>query len=385
MAERTEMAEARSSQLRQLAMKLSRVENRERRKIAGILHDDLQQYLAAVKFRMRKSTIDDSEKELLMELIDESIQRCRSLSYDLSPPVLNQHGFLAALHWLAGEMQTNHGLTVRVENHPEAEPDSRELAFMLFWSVKELLFNAAKHSGADAAAVEATREGDRIRVSVKDDGRGCDPDEIRPKKDELSGFGLFSIRERIEFAGGRFQMESASGKGCRVTLEVPKTGPAASGAPERAAPEAAPGEVKPGSPAPGKRIGVLIADDHLVMRQGLSNLLEHEEDLEVVGQAADGKEAVRLAGELNPDVVLMDVTMPEMSGPEATAEIHRQSPHIQIIGLSMHDDPGTAQKMTEAGATSYLYKASPAERLLEAIRASISQPEQKDQDHAAQK
>jgi DNA-binding NarL/FixJ family response regulator len=91
----------------------------------------------------------------------------------------------------------------------------------------------------------------------------------------------------------------------------------------------------------------------------------------VVAEAANGRQAVRLASDLKPDVILMDVSMPEMDGIEATAEIHKLLPHIRIIGLSMHDDPGTRDRMIKAGATAYIYKASLAEKLIKVIRGCL--------------
>ena len=115
-------------------------------------------------------------------------------------------------------------------------------------------------------------------------------------------------------------------------------------------------------------IRVLLADDHALTRQGLAALLAREKDMEVVAQAADGQEAVRLALELRPDVVLMDVSMPQMDGFEATSRITRQLPEIRVIGLSMYDDPGTEEKMRQSGAAAYLCKTGSLDRLMDVVR-----------------
>lgn len=118
-------------------------------------------------------------------------------------------------------------------------------------------------------------------------------------------------------------------------------------------------------------IEILIADDHKIVRQGLRGLLEDETDLLVVAEAADGREAVRLAGELSPDVVIIDVGMPELNGIDATRQIHADCPEARIIGLSMHADRRFVTEMLKAGAVGYLLKDCAFEELVIAIRTVL--------------
>ena len=113
---------------------------------------------------------------------------------------------------------------------------------------------------------------------------------------------------------------------------------------------------------------VLLVDDHRLMREGLQALLAEEKDIEVVGQAGNGVEAVEKAESLRPDVVVMDVLMPVMDGVEAARQISAKHPDMRIIGLSMFDEADMARKMLQAGAFTYLPKAGPAKELLAAIR-----------------
>lgn len=231
VTERTAIAETRASQLQRLALELSNTEDRERRQIAMILHDDLQQYLAAIRFHLQMleskdpkiDTMKDRVKQLI-RLIDESIQKCRSLSHELSPPVLHRNGLLAALQWLAQDIEAKHGLKVRLETDDEVKPASRALGSLLYRSVRELLFNVVKHSTADVAVIEVRKKTGWIKICVKDRGKGCDPSKIRQKDGNMEGFGLFNIEERINFMGGKFEIHSASGKGCTVILTVPNEG-----------------------------------------------------------------------------------------------------------------------------------------------------------------
>jgi DNA-binding NarL/FixJ family response regulator len=112
---------------------------------------------------------------------------------------------------------------------------------------------------------------------------------------------------------------------------------------------------------------ILLVDDHQIMREGLVALLEREPGLKVVGQAADGRTAVRLARELNPDVVVMDVTMPDLNGIDATRQILETQRQVKIIALSMHSDRRFVKGMLQAGAGAYLLKHSASQELIKAI------------------
>ncbi|MFQ6057409.1 MAG: response regulator [Anaerolineae bacterium] len=121
-------------------------------------------------------------------------------------------------------------------------------------------------------------------------------------------------------------------------------------------------------PERSRSIRVLVADDHAVLRAGLRLLLNAEPDMEVVGEAADGAEAVAQAVALKPDVVLMDITMPGMSGLEATRRIKAARPEAKVLALTMHDDQGYLRSLLEAGGSGYVLKKSADEELLSAIR-----------------
>ena len=113
---------------------------------------------------------------------------------------------------------------------------------------------------------------------------------------------------------------------------------------------------------------MLLVDDHRVMRAGVEALLDDEADLEAVGQAGNGRDAITLAGRLKPDVILMDVEMPILDGAAATRTIKERWPETRIVALSMFENEAIRNRMREAGADAYVSKNDPSETLLAAIR-----------------
>ncbi len=366
--------------LRALTGELARAEHRERRRIAKILHDHLQQLLFGAKLRVELLGRSDDEpiRQLageVKDLLDESVQVSRSLTADLSPPILQEGGLSAALEWLSGWMADRHGLHVDLVREADIATVDEDVNILLFDSVRELLFNAVKHARVDTVRVLVRQPSEgQVEITVSDDGPGFDPAKVSPVGQEGGGFGLFGMRERLGLIGGTMQVDSAPGKGSRFVLTAPLLQPEAaspSSTESMAAVEPGP---QIGLAAPGTKIRVMVADDHAVVREALSQLLSRELDIEIVGGATDGQVAVDLAGRLVPDVILMDLSMPRLNGIEATRIIHNDFPDICIIGLSMFDEAERAQAMRDAGAVEYLTKSGPSTDLLGAIRACARTP-----------
>jgi len=116
-------------------------------------------------------------------------------------------------------------------------------------------------------------------------------------------------------------------------------------------------------------IKVILADDHKIFRDGLRSLLNTPPDVEVIADAEDGRTTVKLAKELSPDVVVVDITMPDMNGIETTRQILSENPHTKVIGLSMHSEERFVVEMLKAGASGYLLKGCTFEELVNAIHA----------------
>jgi len=118
-----------------------------------------------------------------------------------------------------------------------------------------------------------------------------------------------------------------------------------------------------------RKIRVLLADDHTILRDGIRALLEDQQDIEVIGEAEDGQSAVKMAAQLDPDIVIMDIAMPLLNGLEATRHIRRDSPQVKVLILTMHENEEYIRQVLAAGAFGYVLKDAAARDLLGAIRA----------------
>lgn len=117
------------------------------------------------------------------------------------------------------------------------------------------------------------------------------------------------------------------------------------------------------------KLRILLADDHALIREGLKALINAQTDMEVVGEAADGLAAYRAAKELQPDLVVIDVSMPEMNGAKTTERLRQELPETKVLALTVHEDKGYLRQLIQAGASGYVLKRAAAEDLIHAIRA----------------
>jgi signal transduction histidine kinase/ActR/RegA family two-component response regulator len=365
-------------QLRSLASGLTLAEQRERKRLASELHDDLAQMMVLGRLKIgqarQRFVAQGTPFARLAADIDhifaKSLAYTRSLMAELSPPVLYELGLPPALTWLGEQMQ-KHGLSVEVRVCLDRISLPDDEAMLLYQSVRELLLNVLKHAATDHATVTVSLENDQIIcVTVRDEGQGSS----RVWDDQATGeqFGLLSIRERTEAMGGSLRVESAMGHGTTVTLRVPITrasrcesvSAAAGGRsfqPVRAATKGA------GLPR------LLLVDDHALVRQGLRAILDGYSDLAVVGEAANGVQAVSMAAEEAPDVVLMDINMPQMDGIEATRRIKAAQPETIVIALSVNNSPQVREAVKAGGAAALVSKDTAADELHGVITALLTQ------------
>jgi PAS domain S-box-containing protein len=368
VAERTLQAETRSKQLQALAVELIEAEERERRRLADHLHDDLQQILAAARMQLdsARQIRDESKLSNVSRLLEESITKSRRLSHELSPPVLQHADLVTALQWIVRYYGEQFGLQVEIVADEARTFESGPLKVFLFRAVQELLFNVVKHAKVKRARIELAGTDGCLALIVSDRGQGIKPD-ILESGSAPAGLGLLSLRERAQYIGGSLVIESEPGLGSRFTLKIPyNIG--------KADELQRPANLEPTDAAAERacEIGsgvtrVLFVDDHKVMRQGLINLIGAQPGIDVAGEASNGKEAIDQVRQLKPDVVVMDISMPEMDGIEATRNIKAQWPEVRVIALSMFEDEHIARIMIDAGAEAFVSKTASSTELLKAI------------------
>jgi signal transduction histidine kinase len=223
-----EQLRGRTDQLERLALQSTRAEERERARIAGILHDDLQQLLAYAKIRTK--TIEperDSDGSAVAAIEDvkgalsDAISITRTLSHELHPPLLYTKGLGPALQWLARQMSEKHSLEVDVEVTRQGALLPREIAAFAYQAVSELLFNVVKHAGVNQVCLRMERGKNSVKIVVADEGAGIDVDALRAPEDGKGGFGLWHIRERASLFGGTFDATGAPDRGSRFVLVLP--------------------------------------------------------------------------------------------------------------------------------------------------------------------
>ena len=343
-ARHQETAQARK-QLKELSARLVHAQENERRAISRELHDEVGQSMSALLVGLGNlsANLSESAREAvapqlntLREIAESSVRAVRNMSLLLRPSMLDDLGLAPALRWQARETARQFGVRVDVATDEACNELPEELRTCTYRVVQEGLLNAARHARAKLVRIHVRKANRSLFLTIQDDGCGFDAHE--------RGLGLLGIQERIANLGGAFKIDSQPGRGTLLAASLP---------------------------APGRRrmIRILLADDHTILRTGLRAVLERHADLQVVGEASDGRQAVQVTEKDRPDVVIMDVGMPLLNGIEAARQITAKNPQIAIVVLSMHSDEGYVLRALKAGARGYLLKDSAEADLINAIRA----------------
>jgi len=250
-------------------------------------------------------------------------------------------GLFETLRKLAAEAKELDQTSLELHISGEERRLPQEIEVGLYYIVQEALYNVRKHAEAQRVIIGVDLGPRVICLTVRDDGKGFDP-ATTPE-----GIGLRHMRERALSLGGNFAIHAARGEGTELRVCLPILREDAM-----------------------RRIRILIADDHNLVRQALAQMLQTDPDFEVVGQAADGDEAFQKAKLLDPDIVLMDIHMPRgREGIEATQRIAEHNPRIGVIMLTMERHDEYLIEAIKAGAKGYLLKNANSQELIEAIRA----------------
>ena len=326
----------------------------ERQRIARELHDATGQSLTAIGLGLRgisntlRQDTDKAAENLrqLEGLVARSLDELQRLIADLRPSHLDDLGLPAALRWYAGEVQSRMPLNITVEINGEPRPIDPVANTALFRVAQEALTNVVKHAQATKATVRLSYLPSVVMLQVEDDGCGFD---VRAQA-QRPAWGLLGMEERATLLGGNVVIQSQP-----WPRHARRNDDTLSHLNRRSA----------------MTTRLLLVDDHKVVRSGLRMLLENESDLTIVGEAGTGQEALQLVEQLQPDLVLMDIGLPDLSGIDVTHQIKQRWPNVAIVALTIHEDEEYFFKMLQAGVNGYVPKRAAPEELLTAVRTAI--------------
>lgn len=217
----------RMQRINTLAQELALTEGKERSRIAGELHDQVGPSLLAcmIKLHTLRGNHDTAEKQRVIqeieEILDASIQELRSLTFQLRPPLLETEGLGSALTWLSGQFRERHGLQVDMTGNADDYALDYETRATIFQIIRELLLNAAKHAGTDRVEVIFSCDSGALHIDVTDQGNGFDPAALAAHGETASGFGMFNVRNKVDFLGGTLEVRSQPGAGTRIAITIP--------------------------------------------------------------------------------------------------------------------------------------------------------------------
>jgi CheY-like chemotaxis protein len=293
----------------------------------------------------------------------------------LHPPLLDESGLGSAVRWYAEGFQKRSSIHLSVDIAPDLERLPGEVETALFRVVQESLTNVHRYSGSPNAEIRISAHRGQVKLEVIDHGGGLQVGATRAPLEGVAslGVGIPGMRERLRQLGGQLEVDFGR-NGTRVIATVPvrksegersvMAGPAASSP----AAENQPSFGSDDSEAqlkPRKRI--LIADDHEVMRRGVRSLIESHTEWAVCGEAVEGREAVQKSRELNPDLVILDINMPGLTGLGAAQEILQENPQTKILFFSVHESQQTVREVVSAGGQGYVAKSRAGHDLVRAV------------------
>lgn len=368
--------------LRALSAQLLHFQDDERRRISRDLHDVTGQKIAALSIslsQLARSTpqSDYGVQRTISEcvaLAGEMGREIRTLSYLLHPPLLEELGLLAAIRWYSDGFQDRTGIKVSVEVPDELMRLSPDVEVALFRVVQESLTNVHRYSGSSTAQVRIQVQKQKLTLEVTDQGKGIGKETLTTPGSRSVGLGIQSMRERMRVFSGTLEITDLPTGGTRVMATLPIEGQERGDLPTSPYPSWDSSPISRDSEEPVQRHSVkriLIADGHEVLRHGIRRMLESEPDLEVCAEAVDGQDAVNKTMDLQPDLVILGVTMPVLNGLVAAQQILRHNPLTRVLVFTVHESSYTAREIMEAGAHGYLPKARAAQDLICAVKAVL--------------
>jgi two-component system NarL family sensor kinase len=385
LVETNEALRVTETSLRQLSGRLLQLQDEERRRIARDLHDVTGQKIALLSMSLDRlgrlvGTQDREAKDTFeesREVVRKIGEEIRTLSYLLHPPLLDESGLASAVRWYAEGFQKRSGIHLTVDIAPGLTRLSMDVETALFRVVQESLTNVHRYSGSPDAEIRIFAEDGRFQLEVVDHGKGIAAGTPRASIDGIAslGVGIPGMRERLRQLGGQLDVDFGR-NGTRVVATVPlrQVEMESTTVDEVGEAKGTKRRSKSAADADGHndaRRRILIADDHEVMRRGVRGLLESHDEWAVCGEAFEGKEAVAKSRELRPDLIIMDINMPGLTGIAAAQEIRRENPSTKILFFSVHESAQTVREVANAGAQGYVAKSRAGHDLVDAVRSVL--------------
>lgn len=341
----------------------------ERNRLAREIHDTLAQSLLTLTFQLRaaRDFVPTQPDLAIAELISaesqarSALDEARRSVWNLGPGALETGSLVQALQAEADARRLGRPCTLTITG--TSRPLTAEMQLALLRSTQEALTNARKHANCANIAIALDFSDAEVTLTVQDDGRGFDTNTLERQPSPERGFGLGGMRQRLQRLGGTLQITSRPGHGATIRAALPYQA-----AQLVAAPIPTPKLLQAAS-SQGVTRRIVVVDDHPALRAGLVALLESQPDLDVVGQAEDGEEAVRLIADLRPDVALMDLRLPRLGGVEAIARLTELRVPTRVIVVTSFAQDEMVLQALRAGAQGYLLKDASGTELANAVRA----------------
>jgi PAS domain S-box-containing protein len=380
LMEASEALRSNEESLRQLSARLLQLQDEERRRIARDLHDTTGQKLAIQSIMLARldkisKGLDEESKKLLQEckmLNGQLVEEVRTVSYLLHPPLLDELGLTSAVEWYAEGFSRRTGIATEVKISAKFQRLPPDIEVTFFRIVQESLTNVHRYSGSSKAYVHLKAIDDQIMVEVGDYGKGIEPGKLNAKDGTVAplGVGIQGMTERMRQLSGTLEIKSKPKSGTLVVATLPTARLHDLASKEFAATNgdalSDAGTQTSDSQAVRKRI--LIADDHEMLRRGVCTALQKQKDLEICGEATNGRQAVERAIGLQPDLVIMDFEMPVLNGLAAAREILRNCPRTKILIFTVHDSDQMVKDIYAAGVHACLSKDKGGRDLLRVVK-----------------